>query len=133
MSACLCFIPHYPPGTTLKLYPGNFDCDSVNVVYILFCNKCTKGNYVGETKTKFRLRFNNHKHTILQRLTGFSVAEHFSSPGHTIHNLKLCIWKGNFRNDEKRKAEETRLILSINSHTKGLNKDLGILNEFMLQ
>lgn len=122
--------PMKPPGTTLNLYPGNFNCDSENVVYILFCMKCTEGNYVGETKTKFRLRFNNHKHTITQRLAGFSVAEHFSSPGHTIQDLKLCIWKGHFRNDAQRKAEETRLILRINSHRKGLNRDLGLLNEF---
>ena len=42
-------------------HPGNYNCDSSNIIYLLKCNKCNYGNYVGETSTKFRLRMNNHK------------------------------------------------------------------------
>ena len=39
---------------------GNFNCNSKFVVYRLICKTCNK-QYVGSTKTAFRLRFNNYK------------------------------------------------------------------------
>ena len=33
------------------------DCDSQNVVYILYCAKCPNAVYVGETSNRFRFRF----------------------------------------------------------------------------
>ena len=52
------------PGTSHIFYPGNYNCDSSNIVYFLMCNKCNYGNDVGETSTKYRLRMNNHKESI---------------------------------------------------------------------
>ena len=37
----------------------HFDCNSQGVVYLITCGKCSK-QYVGNTVTSFRLRFNNH-------------------------------------------------------------------------
>jgi len=39
---------------------GNFNCNSKFVIYRLVCKTCEK-QYVGSTKTAFRLRFNNYK------------------------------------------------------------------------
>lgn len=58
--------------------PGRFNCDSENVTYILICSKCPEGIYVGETGTKFRLRFNNHSFSIRKNLKGFPVATHLT-------------------------------------------------------
>lgn len=64
-----------------------FDCDSVGVVYLLSCKKCNK-QYVGNTTTSFRKRFNNHKSS-LQRygrgqrgIPGEYLYAHFFSNGH---------------------------------------------------
>ena len=40
---------------------GPLTCDSVKVLYLLKCKFCGKVPYVGEVKTKFRLRFDNYK------------------------------------------------------------------------
>ena len=48
------------PGTSSTIEPGNYNCDSYNIVYLLMCNKCDCGNYIGETSNK-QTRLNNHK------------------------------------------------------------------------
>ena len=47
---------------TEKRYHINFkfDCNSINVIYLLTCKRCRK-QYVGYTITKFRSRFNQYK------------------------------------------------------------------------
>ena len=49
------------PGTHITVRPGNYHCNSSNVIYLIKCKKCDSGNYIGETSTFFRLRMNNHK------------------------------------------------------------------------
>ena len=41
-------------------FSGAYDCNSVNVVYLLQCTCCNK-KFVGSTMTKFRQRFNVYK------------------------------------------------------------------------
>ena len=81
-----------PPGTNIMLKPGPFNCDSENVVYLLMCTRCNGGNYVGETKSKFRLRINNHKLSIRNHRNqpGYPVADHYNSRDHSITDLS-CI------------------------------------------
>ena len=47
---------------TEKRYHINFkfDCNSINVIYLLTCKRCRK-QYVGSTVTRFCLRFNQYK------------------------------------------------------------------------
>ena len=110
--------------------PPNLNCDSHNVVYIFHCNLCNEGLYVGETKTSFRFRFNNHKKSIRDNTPGFPVAEHFNLPYHSLENLKVTLIASNFVCTEHRKAAELNWILKLNSHITGLNKDLGVLNQY---
>ena len=84
------------PGSNVKLYPGNFNCNSSNVTYFLTCTRCSMGNYIGETKTPFRLRFNNHKSSIRRHLSGLPVSEHFNSPNHSLSDLRFAILRGNY-------------------------------------
>ena len=49
-------------GKTYKIKQF-IDCDSMNVIYLSTCKKC-KGQYVGKSKTKFKLRHSNHKQEI---------------------------------------------------------------------
>ena len=66
------------PGTSHIYHQGNYNCDSTNIVYLLMCNKCNYGNYVGDTSTKFRLRINNHKKSIRDNHKGLPVAVHYN-------------------------------------------------------
>ena len=37
------------PGGGVILHPGDYTCDSPNIVYLLKCTACDNGFYVGET------------------------------------------------------------------------------------
>ena len=49
-------------GPTITTF---FYCDSDGVVYLITCKKCGL-QYVGNTVTSFRLRFNNHKSSMMR-------------------------------------------------------------------
>ena len=49
------------PGTNITVRPGNYYCNSSNVIYLIKCKKCVSGNKIGEISTFLRLRMNNHK------------------------------------------------------------------------
>ena len=46
-------------GETCKIQSGFLNCNSPKVAYLLKCRVCGEAHYVGQTKTKFRARFNN--------------------------------------------------------------------------
>ncbi|XP_033099381.1 uncharacterized protein LOC117103028 [Anneissia japonica] len=60
------------PGTNIIIHPPPLNCHASNAVYIIYCAICNKGNYVGETGCKLRLRNNNHKKSVRDKLKGFS-------------------------------------------------------------
>ena len=122
--------PIFLPFSEFPIKPPNLDCDSQNVVYLLYCTMCPKGLYVGETSTKFRYRFNNHKKSIRDNARGFPVAEHFGLTNHSLRNLKCVLLGSNFQSPRHRKRTELDFILKLNTHTEGLNRDLGPLNHF---
>jgi hypothetical protein len=68
-----------------------FDCNSQRVVYLITCGKCSK-QYVGNTVTSFRFRFNNHKSSLnrfskgQRGLCGQHLYEHFFEEGHSGFN-----------------------------------------------
>ena len=64
-------------------------CETTNVIYLLFCDKCDHCQYVGETKNQLKTRFYLHRSHIKQN-TGTLVTKHFNSPGHSLDNMK-CI------------------------------------------
>ena len=78
----------FESGVTGRSYYINhvFDCDS-GVVYLIACKKCGL-QYVGNTVTPFRLRFNNHKSSMMrygrgQRVMGGQkLYVHFYTEGH---------------------------------------------------
>ncbi|KAJ8028402.1 hypothetical protein HOLleu_30622 [Holothuria leucospilota] len=120
-----------PPGNNFTIKLPNLTCDSHNVIYILYCTKCQLGNYVRETATPFRLRFNNNKKSIRDKWSGFPVAEHFNSPNHNIHDINCILVASGFRStSERKKKQELRWILRLKSFKLGLNRDLGLLKRY---
>ena len=84
------------PGTSDILHPGNYNCDSSNILCLLMCcNKRNYGDYVGETSTRFRLRINNHKKSIRDNHNGLPVAVHYDQTDHSINVLSWHVfnWK----------------------------------------
>ena len=121
-----------PPGTKCLIRPPPLHCDTPNVVYLLFCNLCDKGNYVGQTSNKFRFRFNNHKKTVQDKSVNFPVAKHFcGEPNHSISNLKCILLGTNYKSVNERLKSESKWVVKLSTHTRGLNKDLGILSDFL--
>lgn len=109
------------PTPSSRHYPQMIPCDFANIVCkLFFVGQMHWRQLYGETKMKFPLRLKTDN--IYNSSVKILSAELFSSHGHTVLNLHICMWKCNFKNDEKRKAEECRLI--INSHTSGLGRNL---------
>ena len=81
------------PGTNITVRPGNYYCNSSNVIYLIKCKKCDTGNYIGETSTFFRLRMNNQKKSIRDNNKGLPVARHFNNQTTQSLTLSALYWK----------------------------------------
>ena len=121
-------IPLSPSGYIFR--PGPFTCDTSHVIYLIVCTLCPDTQYIGQSSTSFRTRFNNHKSSIRLNKAGFPVAEHFNLPDHSPNCLKFAIIRGNMTQHDKRNLLETQLILRAGTHRHGLNRDLGFLSNF---
>ena len=119
-----------PPGTNVVIKPPALTCDSPNVIYLLSCDRCPHGNYIGETSNPFRFRLNYHKKTIRDNTKGYPVAEHFNLPDHSIDDLKCTLISSGFKSPFCRKRREMQWILKLKTHTSGLNRDLGFLKGY---
>ena len=65
-------------------------CQTRNLVYLIYCEKCNKPTYVGETERKLQERAKEHLADIrYQRQT--PVAEHFNTGNHKISDAMFCI------------------------------------------
>ena len=53
-------------------------CDSDWVIYLVTCKKC-KGQYVGKSKTKFKIRHSNHKQEVKKKIGG--LGHHYGNGG----------------------------------------------------
>ena len=51
----------------------HLNCKSKNVIYLVNCNKCSV-QYVGSTSNEFKVRFRNHKSTMLTKKDTCEVA-----------------------------------------------------------
>jgi hypothetical protein len=115
---------------------GDFCCDTPNVVYCFECNIC-KVQYIGETSTAFRYRFNNHVKDykcsveILARQQParggniHPVAKHFHETNHSLEDFRVYILKSGFRSITERKSFESFLIHRLDTLQNGLNGDSG--------
>ena len=77
-------------GSEFKSTSG-YTCDSQGVVYLLGCKVCGK-QYIGNTFTSFRVRFNNYKSASRRYSKGEVVTQadlfrHFTEVNHH------CLWR----------------------------------------
>ena len=106
----------------------NLPCSSKNVVYLASCKKCNL-QYVGYTSTEFKVRFRNHKSSMLTNKKTWELAVHFNCTKHEISEISLIVIEaitsqGDAAHIDRllltRVAYWTAQLCTINPH--GLNK-----------
>lgn len=104
----------------------NLNCDSSNVIYMLHCNVCGQ-EYIGQTDTPFRLRFNNHRYhaTSLPKLP---LSRHLRLPNHSFENISVTLLQSGFQNTRAREQREAYFIFKFRTLTAGINEDPGRLS-----
>ena len=112
-----------------KVKPGNHNCDSANVVYLIHCQKCPEALYIGKTGGNFRYRFNNHTHSIRQNKF-LLLPLYFNADDHNINDRKVCILKGNFKDTKHRKLTELQFIINFERNKFGFDKDISFLSKY---
>ena len=60
------------------------------VVYLASCNKCNL-QYVGSTSTEFKVRFRNHKSSMLTNKKTCELAVHFNCTQHVISEISFIV------------------------------------------
>ena len=116
----------FSTGRTYRINQ-NLSCSSKNVVYLASCNKCNL-QYVGST-SKFKVRFRNHKSSMLTNKKTCELAVHFNCTQHVISEISFIVIEkitsqGDATYIDKllltREAYWTAQLCTLNPH--GLNK-----------
>ena len=120
----------FQSSATGRYYPirQNLSCSSKNVIYLATCNKCNL-QYVGSTSTEFKVRFRNHKSSMLNNRRTCELAAHFNSSEHDISQICFILieqirsFQNSLHLDQlllTREAYWTAQLFTLNPH--GLNK-----------
>ena len=78
----------------------NVTCTTRNAIYLATCIKCDK-QYVGSTKTEFKVRFRNHKSDMKNNKKTCELATLFNSLEHQLSDISFIVIEtiSHFRND----------------------------------
>lgn len=102
---------------------GDLNCDSSNIIYLLECSICHM-QYIGQTETSFRIRFNNHKSHV-NSLPHLPLSKHFHLPGHSFDKIMVTLLESGFKSHHDREIRESFLIHKFNSLLSGINECVG--------
>lgn len=103
----------------------NLNCDTSNVIYKLRCLVCNQ-EYIGQTETPFRTRFNNHKSHV-KGLPGLPLSRHLRLPDHSFERIQVVLIQSGFRNTYEREQRESFFIHKFRTLTEGINESAGRL------
>lgn len=101
-------------------------CESLNLLYLLFCYKCKIGYYVKETDTKFDsiaikyIKDNNNN---------LPVAVHFNQAFHGSNDIRCGISASLVKGQQERRRSELQYIFKIKTRIKKLIRYLIFLRE----
>ena len=100
---------------------GRYNCKSKNIIYLLFCKKCGL-QYIGQSGNTFCERFRSHLTDIRQGNVNKPVSRHFTTDGHTVHNVDAAILTQTTGNINIRLRTEETWITKLRTKTPlGLN------------
>ena len=97
-------------------------CTTSNVVYLLYCRKCPRSQYVGETGGSLKTRFALHRSHIRQNV-GTLVTRHFNQPDHCLQDMRCLPIEKQFLDDRKRREGREKFWMKKlrSHHPTGLN------------
>ena len=65
------------------------DCETVNVIYKITCQRCPSFVYVGETQRKAKERFYDHRSYVANKNLDTATGRHFNEKGHSVNDLQM--------------------------------------------
>ena len=97
------------------------DCQTIGVIYCITCAKCSQ-QYIGTTKKSLQYRFGCHQGYVRNRDLSQPTGRHFSTNGHSIADMRICIVEKVYSFDRLlREERESEFIRKFNSKFKGMN------------
>ena len=92
---CVLCREHLSPTTTLMDYKTgstftirqHITCETSNLIYLIYCNRCPQIRYVGETVQSLKGRFYVHRNHISKN-TGTHLTQHFHQPHHSLQDMR---------------------------------------------
>ena len=100
-------------------------CENSNIVYMIECQKsnCKQNRYIGETGRALKYRLAEHRGYIVNSLTNTATGAHFTSPGHSLSDMRILILEQvKVRSLAYRKEREKFFINKFNTYYKGMNR-----------
>ena len=85
-------------------------CQTKNIIYCIICNKC-KQQYVGQTERTLQARFSEHRDYAKKRDLNKACGAHFSSRGHSDHDMKVSILEKVHSDDELLREERESMFI----------------------
>ena len=106
-------------------YDKTIGCKTSNLVYGIWCDKCKRVIYVGQTGDTIYRRTQNHLSSIRCSRTGrIPVNRHFAEMGHSEGDFKIVGLERTWGNsEERRKVREMRWVelLGTQKEDDGMN------------
>ena len=65
---------------------SQMNCDSSFVIYLATCQRC-RGQYIGKSQTKFKVRHSNHKREVKNKIGG--LGHHYGGSGCGYNNIRI--------------------------------------------
>lgn len=90
---------------------SKYTCVSENVVYAIKCRTYNK-LYVGETGKRLGDRFREHLRSTLSTDTDISVGRYFTSPGNSVGDMLVSVWRPEWYSDWMRTSTLYELLKS---------------------
>ena len=83
-------------------------CSSRNIIYLATCTRCSL-QYVGSTTTEFKVRFRNHKSSMLTNKKTCEVAVHFNCGEHAVTDFEFIGIEKIYHSNSSRSLENVLL------------------------
>ena len=86
------------------------NCRSRNCIYLGYCIKCSKNQYVGKSEPPANLRFNTHRHDVSSE-NGLTFDKHFDQKDHDFDHHARFVLIEQIKNHRNLSKLENRRIL----------------------
>ena len=100
-------------------------CENSNIIYMVECQKsqCKLNRYIGESGRPLRYRLAEHRGYVVNYITTTATGAHFTSPGHSLSDMKIIILEQvKIRSETYRKEREKYFINKFNTYYEGMNR-----------